>query len=330
MFVLYNLAHKETTIKSPDGEAWVRIIGFFPTKLSALHYAKKFKGQEVRISPTNEFRMLMLKTPSESTMLEEMRKHSSLLHVHDKLRSQAFEETARNAAERKMGALVYNVRDTAQLLKEEYGLFEQKTYLILENDLEHELKMQKFCAISIIPDYERVAETEKLLREWEEKSEAEFIRVRNDLIKTALPTYEAKLLDKDLWKSVGLEEPTKSKNMQAFIESNPFPEVLKNAEPAIKFLFAGETEEEVQKWILENSKLANNKNYDIACVAMYALLRVADFWDERVKRSYREPELAKLHENKLLNKLEAEQLSGKVKEIVVGGGERYNWYDLDT
>jgi len=260
MFVLYNLAHLNTSIKSPDGEAWIRVIGFFPTKLGALQHAKKFKD-EIRISPINEFRMLMNQTPTELTMAEEIRKHTSLLEVHDKLRCQAFEETARNAAERKMGALVYNVNDTAQLLKEEYGLIEKKTYLILDDDLEHELKMQKFCALSIIPDYEKVAETEKLIREWEEKSEAEFIKIRNDLIKTVLPTYELKLCDKDIWKSAGIEEPQKSNSMEKFLESNPFPEILKNAEPAVKFLYAGETEEEVQKWIFENSKLAQNKNY---------------------------------------------------------------------
>ena len=330
MFVLYNLAHSATLIKSPDGEAWIRIVGFFPTKLAAMQHAQKFSGLEIRIAPINEFRMLMSKTPSEHTMQEEVRKHASILKVHDTLRIQAFEETARNAAERKMGALVYNVRDTAQLLKEQYGLFEQKTFLVLEDNLEHEVKMQKFCALSIIPDYERVGETEKLIRDWEEKSEAEFIRMRNELIRQALPSFEVELCNKNTWKSVGIEEPTKSKSMEKFLDQNPFPEILKNAEPAVKFLYAGDTEEEVQKWILENSKTAQNKNYDIACVAMYVWLRVADFWDERVKRSYREPELAKLHENKLLNKIEAESLQGKVKEIVVSGGERYNWYDLDT
>ena len=353
-WILYNLAHANTRIKSPDDEAWIRILGFFNNKETALKYAKssKLEKLEIRISPINEFRLLMKNTPNLENKEYELNKHTFLLNMHDKLRKEAFEETARNASERKMGNLVYNTQDKAQQLKEEYGI--QETYQYgniindkLDSDLEQ--RMQKFCALALIPDYEAIAISEMELQKWEEKANEEYIRLRNEKFKSAfvykpfssslddlqddsnnvIQSLTDLIVDKESSESSLKEydnlnncvlEITKSNSLKKWIELNPFPKVIKNAEPAIKFLYCGDTEEEIKKWILDNCNLKSNKNYDIACVTMYEWIRTSDAWLDNMKKTYREPELEKLHSNKLYNKLEALKLEGHVKEIEIYGG----------
>jgi hypothetical protein len=58
-YVLFNLAHKDSYTRSPDGEAWVRWLGVFPSKTAAQEHAnailRRDKGLDTRIFPAGEF-----------------------------------------------------------------------------------------------------------------------------------------------------------------------------------------------------------------------------------------------------------------------------------
>jgi hypothetical protein len=56
-FFVYNAAHANTRIKSPDGEAWIRPIGFFPTLARAKESLKQISEHEdleMRVQPTGK------------------------------------------------------------------------------------------------------------------------------------------------------------------------------------------------------------------------------------------------------------------------------------
>lgn len=303
MFALYSLAHSMTKTKSPDGEAWIRVLGFFQSKeLGVKHALNYYTQEEVRIIPINEFRMLMRQTPTLLNRDAEVKKLDVLMKMHDEIRKEAFEKTAENAKNRVMGELIYSIRDRAELLCEKYKLkFPKETHCVINDTLpsNNEIRMQKFCAIGFIPDYVCLALSEKALDQWEMECKAFF--------------QETNMKDK-----IELE----ATETQKLVQSSSMPKICVQGEPALKMLYSANTEEEVKTWIEKNCDLPCNRNYDIACVAMYEWIKVNDVWDEKQKKIYREKSLAKLFDNKEANRLEALKLEGVagVKEIEILGG----------
>jgi hypothetical protein len=312
-WVLYSVAHYNTRIKSPDGEAWVKILGFFPSKNAALTHAQH-TNEEIRIAPVNEFRLVMQNTPKSENREEETRKHSSLLDLHKNHRRRAFEETAKNASERLMGSLGFSVVERMNHFKEQYGIKADPVHNILDQSACKEVRMQKFCALSIVPDYERIQESEKALDEWKQKRQEAFAKERNAVF-TKLVGDKMIPQGENPWTFLGVPEPDIVECTQSFIQECPVPSVMVHAEPAIKFMYAANTEDEIKTFILKHCNSQQERDFDVACVAMYEWIKIANFNEEKIKRTFREPELAKLHSNKDLNKLEAQSLVGRSKEI---------------
>jgi hypothetical protein len=78
-------SHASTKIVSCDGDAWIRVLGFFKTRESAMSHAKKlneYDTQEIRIAPVGEFRMMMRsldrdrETIKQQTLLKNPRRKS--------------------------------------------------------------------------------------------------------------------------------------------------------------------------------------------------------------------------------------------------------------
>lgn len=64
MWVLYNVAHANSRIKSFDGKAWLRVLGFFHSEKKAREHAKEIdnsinSGLEIRICRTEQFRIIL-------------------------------------------------------------------------------------------------------------------------------------------------------------------------------------------------------------------------------------------------------------------------------
>jgi hypothetical protein len=187
------------------------VLGFFGSKPEALAHASRLsahdKGLEIRIAPAGDFRVMMSTPNNDQTREREVKKHETLLARHALSRKQAFQETMDNAAGRKMGTLKFrpedqiaelnaNAKHPAQLerTEPEQGLKEPtpensalKTRTEPKDVLKEpkepskvpsaippqfEVRMQKFAAIAIIPDYEHCeALSEKVKQCMDGKSE---------------------------------------------------------------------------------------------------------------------------------------------------------------
>ena len=299
MFVLYNCAHLNASIKS-SGDAWIRILGFFQSKTEAFSYTKILTtydtGLEVRIAPINEFRMILSSKyndkPNELDMItreRESEKLNKLLELHLQSRTDAFAETSNNAKERIMGELKfkatekieeYKIQLTENQIVNKENLISQTLIFDCVKPISNNfiIRMQRFAAISVIPDYIHNEKIEQNLLKWE----SEMNHYNKDTLKE-------------------------------FIEINPLPSTL-GAEPAISFLKYGDTEEEISIWIKNECRI---KDSDIACVSMYEWINLKNIWSDKIKRIFREPLVQKLHENKEFQHKESIKIEGQVKEILI-------------
>ena len=348
-FVLYNAAHASTKIVSCDGDAWIRILGFFKTKDSALLHAKKLNDrepQEIRIAPVGQFRLMMRFIDRD----RESSKHEFLMKTHADNRVKAFADTRKNAEEHKMGDLKFSPRERVEAQVATVHKIVTGGLDRVPHDLE--LRMQKFAAIAYVPDYEHESYMESKVQDWEKYNLLEEAKQRNLLIREhlngrILPTFKQSMeswvannlpptghnvfgqLSDTLWEkvpdsSVNNEAQIWLKKAQCEYESKlwqflDIPRPLYNTspppdttgdEPAVAFLHAGNTEDELVEWI-KNSTLTT---YDIACVAMYEWIKIND--SAYIEKKYREPGLEQLHANKRSQAAEAAKLhNAKVIEI---------------
>jgi hypothetical protein len=129
MFVTYNVAHANSFIKSSDGHAWLRILGFFASKEEAIEHSKELanfdKGLEIRIAPLDTFRVLLNSKYNDKpgfldmeTRDRETKKHAFLMESHQKNRKVAFEETMQNAQQKKVGEIKYSAEDKLKYYNE--------------------------------------------------------------------------------------------------------------------------------------------------------------------------------------------------------------------
>ena len=204
MWVLYNLAHKYTKIRSLDGDAWIRVLGFFQFKEEALAHAKKLckvENMEIRIAPQNEFRVL-LRTDYDANNVNkerEIEKYHFLMDRHLNNRKKAFEETLKNAEAKVVGSIAENQYEIAS--------FETKKEFLEGNmkDISNTLRMQNFCAVAVIPDYEFFDDQEKSIDEWDSRRLQYFNTFRNAKIHECNFKFDADSLMRD------------------FVEKNPPP-----------------------------------------------------------------------------------------------------------
>ena len=192
-WVLYNLAHKESSIKSQDGDAWIRVLGFFESKENALNHSVKLneydQGVEIRITPINEFRVLLRSKYNDKpqnldyvTRERETKKHIFLLEKHKLSRQVAFQETFQNANSHKMGDVKFHPEDVISSYSEEKETFSKSNSTVIkkiERDLE--VRLQRFAAIAIIPDYEHSESLDCELQTWESVFYETFKKEKNNL-----------------------------------------------------------------------------------------------------------------------------------------------------
>lgn len=431
-WVIFNLAHKYSSIKSSDGEAWIRILGFFENKEKAIGHAKNLSskvagGMETRLAPISEFRVLLNKlytdaqgNPDLKIRQEEINKHAFLMQRHAEKRSFAFEEAAKNASNKTAGPVIFKAKeylnDSSSDLNEpslkeiifkkdedsnraSSGSSKLSSPLPVKENVgipsiskDDEIRMQKFAAIAVIPDYQHEEELFSMLRNWISKRDQEYVNVKNSLVREKVgdknsakfPSMKnlfsggipkcgnpprgwnvhgqrilvndhqehqqniwdiisnhdcngtsdpsgpsvgeymewknkfSQEYDENVWKWLGYDTPPdihSSEIMKSWIIKNPLPFTSMNgSEPAVAFLHAAETEDELKQWI--NTKLTI-KDTDVACVTMYEWLKVENAFNNKVHKNYREPLLDKLHRNKDSQGREAELIKGAVKEIEI-------------
>jgi hypothetical protein len=350
-YVLYNAAHANTSIRSKDDKAWIRILGFFESKEAALDHASKInqrQKQEIRIAPVRSFRMIMRDKVTESLRDKETLKHSYLLSTHSKLRNYAIKKTQENAELRKMGSTSFDFQSVPppllpQITSKQSVSASEDLIPLLKDD---EIRMQRFAAISIIPDYEVLALQSKQNEADILRAKQEYTRRKNELISKkvmegfVLPSSEElsksfiesfpppptdptntnfstwlqmknEAMETELFSRMNLEKPSVPLSTQ---ETN-----LKE-EPAVMFLTFSEREEEMEKTIQKIVDTDTSmKHYDIACVAMYEWLCIESLQNQSVRVKYRDSQLSKLHEARVAHSEEASTLlqNGTAKVIEI-------------
>ena len=304
MYVLYNAAHGQSSIRSPDGDAWIRILGYYENRESALsevnEFVKNDEGIEVRIAPLNEFRVILnMKMGADASAARDREafKHAFNLDAHAKSRLAAREEIAENSQNKKVGNVKYSAEERmGAFIEPDADLAiekkDDKTPTTKKIPTSIERRMQRFAAIACVCDYEAEQESDAKMDDWE-KSRRHFES------------------------SLSVSHHERKEAIRAWNEANPLPRVA--AEPLVAFLFAGNTEDEVKAWILDAAKKPAWRDYDIACVSMYEWIRVSSAWSQAVRRIFREPFIQRLFDNKEFNRKQAEELSGHVPVTEISG-----------
>jgi len=228
-FVLYNAAHSNTSIRSQDGNAWIRILGFFDSRDEAFKHAAKINEgmkQEIRLAPIHNFRMLLRDGFNPKNLLDlrekETQKHKFLLDTHSKVRSHAIKQTQENADLRKMaGTTSFNYYAEKEEEEEEeedkedpekQPEVEEKNKIksdlppISRND---EIRMQRFAAISIIPDYEILGIKARRIALKKAQAQKEYTKKKNELISEKVKQ--------------GFSIPSLSKLTASFLQKYPPP-----------------------------------------------------------------------------------------------------------
>ena len=392
-FVLYNAAHARSSIRSPDNKAWIRVLGFFDTKDAALEHSKMLNSHdvleptEIRIAPLKSFRIMLREKMTAKNLVElrerETKKHEFLISTHLKMRSNAMKQTRENAESRTMGET--SSLDTLSQIETE----PLKVNFSFKNDYDYnntnkknvssvlrdqEIRMQRFAAISIIPDYEVLSKRARDVLAVEADAKRDYINKKNEAFNNATATNSSFVMpttreligafveqtpppsgfnvwgqslstDGDIWvpapnstlsitsnsevkawmkmrdvasedsffRILNIEKPVMKETCLEFTDPDD------QEEPAVMFLGSAEREDQleavIQKIVDTDSSM---KHYDIACVAMYEWLSIEEFSNPKLRRKYRDPQLAQLHDARTAHATEAALLaeSGGAKNII--------------
>jgi hypothetical protein len=218
--VLYNAAHTNSSIKSEDGKAWIRILGFFASREDALAHASKLNEhvkQEIRLAPLGSFRVLLKDKLTPELREKETQKHSFLLATHAKVRSYAIRQTQENADLRKMaGSTSYDLGANAPLDQDSPAIAIEATKPVSKDtqnlpavSRDNEIRMQRFAAISVIPDYEILGIRARRKVANTLKSQREYTIKKNEIISKKIKE--------------GFVLPSFIKLVNSFIQANPPP-----------------------------------------------------------------------------------------------------------
>jgi len=120
-FFVFNVAHARTSIKSPDGKAWIRPLAFCPTLAAAKERGREIhetdKGQEIRVQPAGKVFLLGAERYNDAvgadgavildmpTREREQAKANALVEAAELLGASKIENVKRRAEERRAGTL---------------------------------------------------------------------------------------------------------------------------------------------------------------------------------------------------------------------------------
>jgi hypothetical protein len=223
MWVLYNVAHGNSKIKSYNGKAWIRVLGFFHSKNKAMEHASCVSksiqgGLEIRICPIEQFRIILNKKFTMDDMDEiktrEEKKLNFLLKYHKEFRKSKKEEVEINSREKKTGDLFFEPEERRTVYKEYvslnsleqnptseepkehvpiktenlFGAFGAFPFLLDSNFLnlkkDFHISSQNYFAMAYLPDYEvNIFETQSL-DVWKIYWEEHYMKIQTRIVNT--------------------------------------------------------------------------------------------------------------------------------------------------
>lgn len=223
MFVLYNAAHQHSRIKSFDGNAWIRVLGFFMTRESAILQANKISssisgGLEIRIAPTEEFRLILNKNYSQPMSFDkEKRKHGFLLQFHKEYKEKNKLEVEENATKKQIGNIVFSPQER----REYYNHLKHDTANDTNDDTKIDTKIDTISDSNVLPifDISRDSDLQTFSKSWQ-------IRCQNFFAMAVIPDYETLMLDSqdlDMWKIEYDRHETMLKNNALHVLLSKYP-----------------------------------------------------------------------------------------------------------
>jgi len=220
MLVLYNVAHQNSRIKSFDGNAWIRVLGFFHTRKSALEQSKRISssvegGMEIRIVPVEQFRLIMNQNYARFVdSVREEKKVNFLYNFHKDHKEKSKAEVENNAVNKKIGNIVFSPSERRQYYKELGSNEEKSDETGSEKNIEEELVK---CDYSIDTKFSKLQTFPKDFQ----------IRCQNYFAMAYVPDYQASLFeshDLDVWKFEYEAEKTRVRNLELKLLLQKFPD----------------------------------------------------------------------------------------------------------
>ena len=132
-------------------------------------------------------------------------------------------------------------------------------------------------------------------------------------------------IEEETWRVAGADHvPLQSEILKTWLVENPKPDLNKLAqeEPTVCFLYAGETEEDVQRWMKNAEKASELKHHNMYCVNLYEMLPLQGRFSAELRSEYRNEHLDSImkshkEERQKAQKLLAEAESGQGRVGVV-------------
>lgn len=273
MFVLYQVANQKTAIQSSDGCAYLRILGSFPTReLANRHLRKIGDDYEIRIAPTDTWRLLVNR-PYDSGIHEyEGQKYEKLIELHSITREKKEAAVQKHFEEKSLGQI-----DTS-------SMFEKKSIVDFPRSNHQDVPKvpgQNYAVLAIVPDYENKIAYEQKLNKYVPEAENSYNHavkcLRNECIRNGGTVGEASLL----------EPPNKSEFMKEYSKLCDTSEIAGD-EPMVQFLGCFETESEAKEFLDKLQQVGILKEYSKACVNMYEFFKVRHIESSEIQRYYQD------------------------------------------
>lgn len=295
MFVLYQVANEKTAIKSFDKCAYLRILGSFPTReLAQRHVRKIGDTYEIRIAPTDTWRLLLNRPYDNDIHTYEGLKHSKLMELHTFTLEQKQKAVQQQFESKALG----QIQTTAMFGKSTDLPDEDCTGINSSNinsngPVGHSQTVsttqyvpkvpgQNFAVVAIMPDYENKILYEQKLNKYVPEAEEAYSLVkkslRNECLRNGGTLQEA---DKIIL-------PNKAEFMMQYSKQCDTSEIPGD-EPMVQFLGCFNTEEEAKDFLEKIKQVGLLPDISKACVTMYEFFKVRHIESANVQRYYQDP-----------------------------------------
>jgi len=196
-FFVFNAAHARTSIKSPDGKAWIRPLAFCPTLAAAKERGREIhetdKGQEIRVQPAGKVFLLGAERYNDAvgadgavildmpTREREQAKANALVEAAELLGASKIENVKRRAEERRAGTLDMTRTTPEKEVGESAGTTAPpvphpeptqapaqtfQAHFISDVPVSAERRAQRYAVLAVVNDAMAEAETAKRRQVW--------------------------------------------------------------------------------------------------------------------------------------------------------------------
>lgn len=273
MFVLYQIAHEKTSIRSSDGCAWLRVIGFFNTMPNALRYVKKLPPMEVRIAPVNSWRVALNETVQTMDNAELMK---TLEVMHFEKMMEAFKKSVDESHARVQDAVD---NKTAGTLDESVVFSIETAYKDMPDAAVPDVECvpgQNVCVLSLVPDVYNMSSMQQKLQDLVRQGDEAF---KARIVERNTQFHYTGALEDKLDKVQFLQDWSKTKDTSE----------IPGDQPLVRFMGVFETDADAKAFCD-----TLDREFTHVCISVGHFVRLRDVAYVNTKRYYDNPKLQTL------------------------------------